>query len=344
MPAATNPLDGLLVVDKPGKTAPRDLPTHLPSDAPTGLPTNSGPSTERLWTSHDVVARVRRLSGQRRIGHTGTLDPMASGVLVLCLGNATRLVEYYQGEDKRYAAEIRLGRATDTYDAEGSVTATAPVPLLERADITRALEGFLGEVWQTPPVFSAIKQEGEALYARARRGEAVTVEARKVKFHQIELLAFDAPDRLELAISCSAGVYIRSLAHDLGLRLGTLATLSALRREAAGDFTLADAHSLAEIETAATHGNLTDLLRAPGDGLPLPQTFLSPELCRRLGQGQRVPIDLSICPAPPAASLPLVQVRDEEGRLQGIMRCLDTPDLLSDPARTALWKAEKWLS
>jgi tRNA pseudouridine55 synthase len=300
------------------------------------------PSAERLWTSHDVVARVRRLSGQRRIGHTGTLDPMASGVLVLCLGLATRLVEYYQGEDKRYYAEVVLGCATDTYDAEGMVTATAPVPPLAPSAIERALAEFRGEVWQTPPAYSAIKQEGKALYARARSGEAVTVEARPVTFHQIDLLAFAAPNRLLLAIGCSAGAYIRSLAHDLGRSLGTLGTLAVLRREAAGHFDLADAHTLEEVEAAATQGALAALLRPPGDGLPLPAVQLAPVLRRRLGQGQHVPIAQATCPCQPAQ--PLVQVHDEMGRLGGIARCLGPINDSSIPAPAALWKAEKWLS
>ena len=229
------------------------------------------------------MARVRRLSGQRRIGHTGTLDPMASGVLVLCLGITTRLVEYYQGEDKRYYAEVALGHATDTYDAEGTVTATwlpcRPCPNRMWSVLSRS---FAARSLQTPPAYSAIKQEGEALYARARRGETVTVEARQVTFHRIDLIAFRPPDRLLLAIECSAGAYIRSLAHDLGRSLGTLATLEALRREAAGLFSLADASTLEQIESAVAHGTLADLLRKPGDGLPLPLVHLPSELLRRL--------------------------------------------------------------
>jgi tRNA pseudouridine55 synthase len=266
---------------------------------------------------------VRRLSDQRRIGHTGTLDPMASGVLVLCLGLATRLVEYYQGEEKQYAAEVLLGCATDTYDVEGAVTARAPVPALTPGAIEAALGRFRGEVLQAPPVFSAIKQEGEALYARARRGEAVTVEARPVTFYRLDLLDFQPPDRLQLAVTCSAGAYVRSLAHDLGQALGTLGTLSALRREAAGHFTLADAHTLPAVEAAAREGTLGRLLVPPGTGLPLPAVQLPPELLRRLGQGQRVPIGADICPLPVQGGPPLAQARDGNGALAGIIRCLD---------------------
>lgn len=332
MPAEPNSLDGLLVVDKPGRSGATSLP-------PTGEP-----SAERLWTSHDVVARVRRLSGQRRIGHTGTLDPMASGVLVLCLGVATRLVEYYQGEDKHYLAEVALGYATDTFDAEGRVMESLPVPALNVADVENALVQFRGTVWQVPPAYSAIKQEGEALYARARRGEVVSADARQVTFYSIELADFRPPDRLHLAIHCSAGAYIRSLAYDLGRSMNTAATLVGLRREAVGEFGLADAVTLAKIEAAAAEGLTATLLRKTGDRLPLPQVQLPAEVRRRLAHGQHLPLSFASCPVDCTTSRPLVQVRDEVGNLAGVMRCVQPPQDTSDPAATAVWKAEKWLS
>jgi tRNA pseudouridine55 synthase len=332
LPVEPNPLDGLLIVDKPGKSGAF------------GEHAGGRPSAERLWTSHDVVARVRRLSDQRRIGHTGTLDPIASGVLVLCLGVATRLVEYYQGEDKRYYAEIALGYGTDTFDAEGEVVEQAPVPALTTERVEHALAQFRGQIWQTPPAYSAIKQGGEALYARARRGQDVTVEARQVAFYGIDLVGDLPPDRLRLAIHCSAGAYIRSLAHDLGHSLGTAATLDVLRREAAGHFNLADAVTLAQIEDAAGRGVLADLLRKPGEGLPFPHVVLPAEVRRRLAQGQRVPLPRTMCPIACSASQPLVQVRDEIGDLAGIMRCLQQPADPANPASAAVWKAEKWLS
>ena len=291
-----------------------------------------------------MVARVRRLSDQRRIGHTGTLDPIASGVLVLCLGVATRLVEYYQGEDKRYYAEVNLGYATDTYDAEGEIVERVPVPALTPEEVEHALAQYRGQIWQTPPAYSAIKQGGEALYARARRGEDVTVEARQVTFHSINLIDYLPPDRLRLAIHCSAGAYIRSLAHDLGHSLGTAATLDVLRREAAGQFSLADAVTLEQIEDAAERGALAGLLRKPGDGLPLPQVELPAEVRRRLAQGQRVPLTRTICPVACSASQPFAQVRDEMDNLAGIMRCVQPPADPTNPTSAAVWKAEKWLS
>ena len=333
MPAEPISVDGLLVVDKPGRPGASNKP-----------PTAGEPSVDRLWTSHDVVARVRRLSGQRRIGHTGTLDPMASGVLVLCLGFATRLVEYYQGEDKRYVAEVALGYATDTFDVEGKVVETMPVPALTVENVESALAAFRGTIWQVPPAYSAIKQEGEALYARARRGEVVSADARQVTFHSIELVDFAPPDRLRLAVHCSAGAYIRSLAYDLGRSLNTAATLAVLRRETVGEFGLADAVTLAQIETAAADGRLATLLRKPGDKLPLPQVQLPAELRRRLAHGQHLPLSHALCPVDCTRGQPLVQVRDEAGNLAGIMRCLQPPTDSSDPASAAVWKAEKWLS
>jgi tRNA pseudouridine55 synthase len=259
---------------------------------------------------------------------------------VLCLGLATRLVEYYQGEDKRYYAEVVLGFATDTFDTEGTVTATAPIPPLTPEEVEEALSDFHGAIMQVPPAFSAIKQEGQALYARARRGETVTVEARPVTFHRIELLELRLPDRLLLSIDCSAGAYIRSLAHDLGRRLGTLGTLAVLRRESVGTFTLRDAATLAQVEHAAASGCVADLLRPLGDGLPLAQAVLDQDLRRRFGHGQHVLLPPALCP-PDAV---LVQVRDKAGALAGIIRCLDTPGSPSDATAAKLWKAEKWLS
>jgi tRNA pseudouridine55 synthase len=324
LPSEQNLLNGLLVVDKPGR-AP------IPDSAPAA----PSPGAQRLWSSHDFVARVRGISGQRRIGHTGTLDPLASGVLVLCLGTATRLVEYYQGEAKRYYAEVVLGAATDTYDAEGAVVATAPVPPLAREQVDAALAPLRGEIWQEPPAYSAIKQGGEALYAKARRGEIVSAEARRVTFHRIDLIELRTPGRLLLDIECSAGAYVRSLAHDLGRALGCYGYLDVLRRLAVGNFDLAAAHTLADIETAARAGELDRLLRPAGEGLPLPVLRLPADLLRRMGHGQHVPLEDSPCPP----GQPLAQVRDENGELAGIVRCLqasgETPD-------APIWKAEKW--
>ncbi len=206
------------------------------------------------WTSHDVVAKTRGLTRIRQIGHAGTLDPMATGVLVLCLGKATRLLEYLIGQPKSYRAEITLGTATDTYDAEGEATATLPVPALTTADLENALAPFRGEIMQVPPAYSAIKRDGVASYTRARRGEEVQLEPRPVTIYTLNLLAFDGAT-LQLYVTCSAGTYIRSLAHDLGQALGCGAHLSGLRRTQVASFTLEQA---ATLEALAAAGDRVD--------------------------------------------------------------------------------------
>jgi tRNA pseudouridine55 synthase len=200
-------------------------------------------------TSHDVVARVRRLAGQRRVGHGGTLDPPATGVLVLALGRATRLLPFLPTEPKRYLAEVVFGAETDTLDAAGTVTATAEAAGVEEAGLRAALAGFVGPQEQVPPMVSAIKVGGERLYAKARRGEQVERASRPIVIHDLELLDFAGGERprATLAVVCSGGTYVRSLAADLGRALGTLAHLAGLRRTAVGRFTEAEAHTLEEL-------------------------------------------------------------------------------------------------
>jgi tRNA pseudouridine55 synthase len=323
----------------PSKSTPSDQPKDLPTDLNGLLVVDKAgfdpaQPEARLWTSHDVVARVRRLSGQRRIGHTGTLDPMASGVLILCLGQATRLVEYYQGHDKRYHAVVALGSATDTYDATGQVTTQMPVPALSAAQVEAALARFRGDIEQTPPIYSALKQEGEALYAKARRGEKVIVAARPVTIHQLTLVAQTATT-LTLDITCSAGTYIRSLAHDLGEALGTVAHLAELRRSAAGSFTLDDAHSMPTIEAAAQAGTFAELLLPLGAELGLPSLTVDDATSLRLSQGQRVPLD-ALTVHDPTSHLALAQ--SAAGTPLGIVRCVESH------GSTQIWKAEKWLA
>ena len=200
-------------------------------------------------TSHDVVARVRRLAGQRRVGHGGTLDPPATGVLVLALGRATRLLPFLPTEPKRYLAEIVFGAETDTLDAAGEVTATADAGMVDEAGLRAALAGFLGPQEQVPPMVSAIKVAGERLYAKARRGEQVERAPRQIVISELELLDFTpgTEPRATVAVACSGGTYVRSLAADLGRALGTLAHLASLRRTAVGRFTDDDAHTLEEL-------------------------------------------------------------------------------------------------
>ena len=329
-------LHGILLVDKPGRPI-----SHTYADEPVSA---------KLPTSHDIVQRVRRWSRQRRIGHTGTLDPMASGLLVLCFGVATRLVEYYQGHDKTYEARVTLGRATDTYDAVGRTVAQAPVPSLTGVDVEAALVAFRGRIDQRPPVYSALKQGGESLHRKARRGEVVDVAPREVTFHEIELLTFAAPATISLRIRCSAGAYVRSLAHALGQALGTAGHLSYLRRLEAGPFPVADASDLPAIESAAAAGGLADLLLAPDAGLGMPRLTVSEEEQLRLGYGQK------ICQrrAFPAQDTPLsnshssggghrdglAAAYDRRGRFLGIARAR-AADGKGDGT---VWKAEKWLA
>jgi tRNA pseudouridine55 synthase len=192
-------------------------------------------------TSHDVVAHIRRAARQKRVGHAGTLDPAATGVLVVALGNATRLIEYVQDStSKRYLATVQLGATTTTDDAEGAVLATAVMPTLNRAALEHALEPFRGEIMQVPPMYSALHHQGRRLHELAREGIVVERAARPVTIERLELLDWTSP-LLTLDIMCSKGTYIRSLARDLGESLGCGAHLQALRRIAVGAFLIEDA-------------------------------------------------------------------------------------------------------
>ncbi len=214
-------------------------------------------------TSHDVVARIRKLSKQRKVGHTGTLDPMATGVLLVCLGQATRLIEYLMLTRKQYQATIRFGVVTDTLDAEGKVVSHHDTTSLTEARIREVLPTFMGEIEQVPPIFSALKQGGQPLYKRARAGEEIALDPRPVTLYNLDWIAWQPPD-LTLAVTCSPGTYIRSLARDLGEALETGAHLAALARTANGPWLLEQAVSLETLEQE----NLSDELKW--------QTYLHP--------------------------------------------------------------------
>ena len=198
------------------------------------------------WTSHDVVARVRRTLGTRKVGHAGTLDPMATGVLVLGFGRATRLLGHLMLAEKTYAATVRLGVVTSTDDAEGEVLATTPTEHVSEADVRAAVAGQVGEIDQVPSSVSAIKIDGKRAYARVRDGEDVELPARRVTVHEAEAGEFrregDALD-FELRVRCSSGTYIRAIARDVGATLGVGGHLTALRRGSVGPFTLHDARN-----------------------------------------------------------------------------------------------------
>lgn len=199
-------------------------------------------------TSHDVVAILRRITKVKQIGHTGTLDPFAEGVLPICIGKATRLIEYLK-DDKAYVATVQFGSATDTYDLEGETTKTSDlIPSLD--EIEAKLDDFRGEIEQIPPIYSAIKVNGKKLYEYARAGEQVEVKTRKVCISELKLLEYNQKAKtLELYIACSKGTYIRSIANDLGEKLGCFGHLIKLVRVQAGDFVVEDAIKLEDLQT-----------------------------------------------------------------------------------------------
>lgn len=203
------------------------------------------------YTSHDVVALVRRryreLTGAKKVGHAGTLDPLASGVLVLCLGKATRLSEYIMPGRKSYRASVKLGRTSSTYDGGGEISdRQIETEGINQADMRAAIAPFIGEILQVPPMYSAIKVKGRKLYELARRGQSIERQPRPVRIDSIDILNWNNP-LLELDVACSAGTYIRSLAHDLGQALGVGAYLFGLQRRASGTFKLRDSVNLDKV-------------------------------------------------------------------------------------------------
>ena len=197
------------------------------------------------WTSHDVVAKLRGILHERRVGHSGTLDPMATGLLTVFVGRATRAVQFAETYNKRYVASLRCGYSTDTQDTSGRVTAQTGISPTE-AELTDVLPEFTGEICQIPPMYSAIKVSGKKLYELARKGETVERKPRTVNISELSLVGHDGDDFV-LSVSCSKGTYIRTLCNDIGERLGCLACMSALRRTNAGPFDVRDAHTLSEI-------------------------------------------------------------------------------------------------
>ena len=220
-------------------------------------------------TSHDVVARVRRAARTRRVGHAGTLDPFATGVLVVCVERATRLLQFLVGLDKEYLATVRAGFATDTQDHTGKqITPLASSELLSLERLEAVLKEFVGPQWQTPPMFSAKRVAGERLYVAAREGREVERQPVAITIHGLELLRLDEINAdgtrdFLVRVRCSSGAYVRTLAHDIGARLGTGAHLSALRRTAVGHFSIADALPLDDVERRGGEGRLDEAMVAP---------------------------------------------------------------------------------
>lgn len=279
------PLDGILLLDKPA-----------------GL------------SSNQALQRVRHLLRAEKGGHTGALDPLATGLLPLCFGEATKIAGLLLGSRKAYEAEVVLGLTTDTDDADGLPLRERPVPPLDRAAVEAALRPFLGRIRQRPPIYSALKQGGEPLYAKARRGEAIDVPEREVEVEAIELLALDGP-RLRLSVTCGSGTYIRSLARDLGEVLGCGGHIAALRRTWVDPFrspdmaTLEQCHRL--LEEGCEPALEARLLPVEAGLAHFPALALDADQARRLGQGQVLPI-------PGAAPAETLNITDLNGRSLGL--------------------------
>lgn len=244
------------------------------------------------WTSHDVVARVRRIVRERQVGHAGTLDPMATGVLLVCVGRATRLVEYVSGLPKVYRATVTFGVETDTWDAEGMVVGESDATGLTVERLSKLLEPFRGEIAQVPPMYSALKRDGQPLYRLARAGLIVEREPRTVRIDRLEIVGWDAP-RLSLLVECSAGTYIRSLAYDLGQAAGTGAHLSALVRAAIGHFSLEQATTLDTLAEAGEGWHRW--LIEPHHALRhLPAVTVTGKMAQDLGHGRSIELSCEV--------------------------------------------------
>lgn len=241
------------------------------------------------WTSHDVVDAARRWFGVRRVGHLGTLDPIATGVLPLGVREATRLAPFLERGEKVYVGTIRLGVATDTYDAEGSATYRHTGALPGEEALRQALAGFVGDIEQVPPMFSSVKKDGVPLYRRARRGEVVEREPRRVHIARAEVHHY-APPELGIEVACSPGTYVRAVAHELGERLGCGAHLAGLRRTRSGPFDLSMAAGPETFAALAGEGRIAGRLILPEVALGYPRVSLSAMQTRLVANGAALPV------------------------------------------------------
>jgi tRNA pseudouridine55 synthase len=273
-------------------------------------------------SSNQALQRVRRIFGVAKAGHTGSLDPLATGMLPCCLGEATKVAGYLLGARKAYAARVRLGAKTTTGDREGEVIERSDVPVLDRATVEAAAARFIGRIRQRPPAYSALKRGGVPLYRLARRGETVEVEPRPVEIHSIRVGAV-ADGLIDLAVVCGAGTYIRSLAVDLGAALGCSAHLEALRRTWVDPFEGRPMHTLAEVEVLAERDRtaLAGWLLPVAEGLALlPSVHLDASAAERFRHGQVLPLGLEAAEAlrveGPDGLLLGIGASDFEGRLR----------------------------
>ncbi len=282
-------------------------------------------------SSNEALQAVRRLYRAAKGGHTGSLDPMATGLLPLCFGEATKIAGLLLGSRKAYVAECRLGETTDTHDAEGEVTQRREVPALDEAAIGQALERFVGAVEQVPPAFSALKRDGVPMYVRARRGEDVELQARRVHIDDIAMLAWRNP-LLRLRVTCGSGTYIRSLARDLGEALGCGAHLTALRREWVEPFVQPVMHTPEVLEGMTPEQRDRLLLPVDAGLMALPAARLDAAASRALAHGQAVPADMPAgrCRvyADDGRLLALAERRDD-GRLH-VLRGFNLPEIGPD--------------
>ncbi len=261
-------------------------------------------------TSHDVINQVRRGLKIKKAGHAGTLDPMATGVLIVCVGAATRLSEYAMASQKRYNARVMLGKTTDTYDAEGKVVHERDASHITREDVEALLPVFTGDIEQLPPMYSAIKRDGKKLYELAREGKTIQRDPRAVTIHSLALSNWETSE-FSLAVTCSSGTYIRSLAHDIGERLGVGAHLSGLTRTASGAFTV---ESAVDLDTLLAADDWQTYLQAPDVAvMDLTAVHLTSSDTDHIQHG-RTPLD-----APPATT-DYARAYTPEGNLLAILR------------------------
>jgi len=248
---------------------------------------------ERGFTSHDVVAKMRGICGQKKIGHTGTLDPYATGVLPVCLGNGTKLCDVLTDKDKEYVAELLLGEETDTQDVTGEVLRRAEVMVSEQ-QVQEVISGFVGEYMQIPPMYSAIKIGGKKLYELAREGKTVEREARKVEIKEIEILAMNLPV-VRMRVVCSKGTYIRTLCNDIGEKLGCFGTMQSLERTRVGRFSIQEAITLGQLQELKEQGNISSCVTTVENYFSdLPEVKVKKEYKKLIDNGNSFRVDNTV--------------------------------------------------
>ncbi|AEF99715.1 tRNA pseudouridine(55) synthase TruB [Methylomonas methanica] len=241
-------------------------------------------------SSNKALQEVRRLLNANKAGHTGSLDPLATGLLPLCFGEATKVSGLMLDDDKRYQVTLRLGQMTDTGDSEGTIVEEMPIPAFTETELLSSLQRFTGSIEQVPPMYSALKHQGKKLYELAREGKTVERQPRRITIYALHLLDFDS-ETITLDVECSKGTYIRSLAEDLGHAMGSCATVTALRRTAAGMFRLENAHTLEQLEAMSDAERMQCLIAVDAPLRQLPAVNLSTEQATCINHGRQIPID-----------------------------------------------------